>query len=128
MSDLWTAALEAASDARYLAKDGRYRSACARAYYAMFNVARVLLAESQGTEAKKIKRHASIVRMFSLKFVRNGPFDARFGEILRQASDLRVIADYDGEAIFADDALAIIEAMDEFLAIAASVRSKTRQS
>ena len=119
--------MEAASDARLLVEAGRYNGACNRAYYAMYNVARVLLIESQGGAARKVKKHASVVRLFSLKFIRNGPFDAKFGEILRQASDLRTMADYEGEAISAREAQDIVNSMDQFLAIATSVRSNARQ-
>lgn len=127
MSDLWTSALEAASDARFLFEAGRYSGACNRAYYAMFNVARVLLSESPDSTGRRVKTHASVVRIFSLKFIRNGPFDSKFGEILRQASDLRALVDYEGEAISAGDALDIVKAMDEFLTMATSMRSKERQ-
>jgi uncharacterized protein (UPF0332 family) len=127
VSDLWTSAHKAASDAHFLFEGGRYDGACNRAYYAMFNVARVLLMESEDHAVRKIKTHASAIRMFSLKFIRNGLFDTKFGELLGQARNLRGLVDYEGEAMTADDAKEIIETMDQFLAIAASVRSKAQQ-
>lgn len=127
MSDLWTAAEAAASDARHMVSVGRYSGACVRAYFAMFNAARVLLRESDPT-APRLKTHASVLRMFSLKFIRNGPFEANYGEIFRQASGLRAMADYEGESISADEAREIVNAMDEFMTLAASIRSRANES
>jgi uncharacterized protein (UPF0332 family) len=126
MSDLWTSALKAASDAHFLLEAGRCETACNRAYYAMFNVARALLLELPDQPARKIKTHASVIRSFSLAFIRNGPFDLKFGEVLRQSRNLRALVDYEGEAMTEDDAKDIIEAMDQFIAIAESLRSQDK--
>jgi uncharacterized protein (UPF0332 family) len=123
LSDLWTAAGKAAADARHLAGIGSYESACNRAYFAMFNAARALLRGSNDSTVDRVRTHSSVLRLFSLKFIRNGPFDAKFGEIMRHASELRTLVDYEGEPISAADAAEIVNAMDEFLVIAASVRS-----
>ena len=74
MSDLWVKARENAKAARLLLEAQCYNSACTRAYYAMFTAARCLLHECAGIELDALKRHATVLRLFSLHFVREGAF------------------------------------------------------
>lgn len=124
MTPLWPKAIEASDDARFLFSGQRYDAACNRAYYAMFNAARALLIEICGVPVHKIKRHATIARLFSLHLVVNGPFEKEFGAILKRTEDARIIADYEGGTIAMDEAQRVITAMDRFMATATSLMKK----
>lgn len=124
MSDLWRKAQGEAEDARLLFRSERYDGASSRAYYAMFNAARVLLKEQKGLSLSEIKRHASLLRLFSKHFIEDGPFDPEFGPILRRASDTRIVADYEEAAVGVQQAKAILDAMERFMSIASAVRTK----
>jgi uncharacterized protein len=123
VSDLWTKAIEAAEDARMLFDAGRYNSACNRAYYAMFNAARALLIDKAGLAADAVKRHATVLRLFSQHFVERGPFDTEIGRLLRRASDARLVADYDVTAVRREEATTVIEAMEQFMASATPIQA-----
>jgi len=122
MSELWDKALEAADDARLLLREGRFNGASNRAYYALFNTARALLIERYGADTLDVKRHATVLRLFSKYFIDAGLFDARFGALLRRASEMRRVADYDELPVDEKEARQILEAMEQFLSIAADVR------
>jgi uncharacterized protein (UPF0332 family) len=126
MTELWDKALEAADDARLLLRAKRFNGASNRAYYALFNTARALLVERCGADALEVKRHATILRLFSKHFIDAGYFDAKFGAVLRRASEMRRVADYDQVPVSENEAAQILDAMEQFLAIAASVREAGR--
>ena len=92
--DLWRKALRTADDARLLYKAGSHDSACNRAYYAMFNAARALLAR-KGVQPEAAKTHATVLRLFSLHYVKASYFEATQGKALAEAGRFRSQADYD---------------------------------
>jgi uncharacterized protein (UPF0332 family) len=91
----------------------------------MFNAARALLV-TRNISLGEIKRHATVLRLFSQHFVDGGPFDAELGRALRRASDTRMMADYEEAAVQAEEAGRILDAMDRFMTIAASIQSQVR--
>jgi len=121
LTPLWAKAVEASDDARFLFAARRYHSACNRAYYAMFNAARALLIEIHGLPIQKVKRHATVTRLFSLHLVADGPFEKEFGKMLKRTEDARVVADYEGGTISMTEAGGVIAAMDRFMTIATSL-------
>ena len=122
MNELWNKAQEAAGDARLLLREGRFNGASNRAYYAMFNTARALLIGRLGADALDVKRHATVLRLFSKHFIDEGRFDSKFGAIMRRASEMRRVADYDEMPVSEQEARDIVEAMEQFLALAAAAR------
>lgn len=120
MNPLWHKALEAAEDARFLAKAERFDAAANRAYYAMFNAARGLLA-SRGITPEQAKTHETVLRLFSREFVKAGPFEERDGRALRIAGEVRSVADYGDAQVTAGKAAETMAAMDRFLATAAKL-------
>jgi uncharacterized protein (UPF0332 family) len=124
MNELWSKAVEAADDAKLLLRADRYNGASNRAYYAMFNAARALLIEKCQAKADELKRHATILRLFSKHFVETGLFEPEFGPIMRRASNTRFMADYEATQVSKNDAQATVDAMDRFMAIASTVRHK----
>ena len=105
---------------------GQFNDACTRAYYAMFNAARALLVEMHGYTPEQLKRHATVLRQFSVHFVATGAFSADAGRVLRRASDLRIVADYDEAAVQTDRARNTVDAMEKFISAAAAVRMERK--
>lgn len=116
MSALLDKAREAASSARLLLEHELYASACGRAYYAMFNSARVLLSEIAGLDIESIRSHRAVMRNFSLHFVRTGRFDADLARKFSEAAEVRAVADYDDTPVDASEAAESLRIMDLFLA------------
>lgn len=120
MNPLWTKALEAATDARFLVKAERFDAAANRSYYAMFNAARALLA-TRGIGPERAKTHETVLRLFSREFVKPGPFEERDGKALRVAGEVRSVADYGDVNVTAAKAAEITSAMDRFMERAANL-------
>ena len=119
MSDLPTAAKEAAEEARALFRLALYRGACSRAYYAMFNAARALLL-SKGHKREDAKTHKTVLRLFSLEFVQTGAFDAELARTLRRAADARHMADYES-GVSQEEAAQIMAALEAFMSAAEAI-------
>jgi uncharacterized protein (UPF0332 family) len=101
------------SSARLLYEDGDNASAVSRAYYAMFFMARALLRE----EGVDPKTHAGVVNQFGLRLGKNGPVDARYGSLFRQAQQLREMGEY-AESVYeipASDAEEMVTAAGYFV-------------
>jgi uncharacterized protein (UPF0332 family) len=114
MNSLWSKAREASADAHFLYEAQRYDAACNRAYYAMFNAARALLVH-QGIDPKRAKRHATVLQLFSLHFVKDGPFEVSDGHALGNAGRARNKADYSDKQIERDVVDDVITALDRFM-------------
>ena len=121
MTELETSAREAAEEARLLFRAQLFRGACSRAYYAMFNAARAMLI-LRGYKAEAVKTHKSALRLFSLEFVKTGPFDAEIGQMLRRAAEARHVADYEG-GVSAEEAGEVLKALEVFMREAEQVLS-----
>jgi uncharacterized protein (UPF0332 family) len=78
--------LTAIQDARY----GDYESANNRAYYSMFHAIRALLA----LENVDFKKHSTTIGYFNKTYIHGGHIDARFFEMVSDASDSRNKSDY----------------------------------
>jgi uncharacterized protein (UPF0332 family) len=112
MSVLREKVQEAAGAARELCAAGRYDSACGRAYYAMFNAARLLLSELANHDLERIRSHKAVLNLFSKEFVLTGRFDADLARRFRQSEQARAVADYDEmhvEIALAQDSVAAME-------------------
>jgi uncharacterized protein len=114
---LWAKGLEAAEEARMLLAGGKYDGASSRAYYSMFNVARALL-EHDGVELEAIKTHATVLRLVSLRLVRQEVIDKDLGRAFRRAAETRQIADYDMISVTEDEARDRVAAMERLILVA----------
>ena len=117
MRELWSKAQEAAEDARLLLREGRFDGATSRAYYAMFSTARALLARD-GAAAAEAKRHATVWRQFSMRYVEPGHLDKSEGQAIARFSELRKIADYSDRQVTESAAKAMIATMERLIAFA----------
>ena len=90
----------ALASAKLLLESGDADGACNRAYYAMFDAARAaLMAFQNSDEVLTIKTHSGLISSFSLQLVKPGMIDIELGKALNKVEDLRLIADYKGDAI-----------------------------
>jgi len=115
-------AVTALSSAKLLPKSGDADGACNRAYYTMFDAARAsLMAFQKSDEVLTIKTHSGLISNFSFQLVKPGLMDLELGKALNKVEDLRLIADYKGDAITLEDAGWAVEQADLFVA---AVRSR----
>lgn len=83
----------------------------------MFDAARAaLMAFQESDEVLTIKTHSGLISNFSLQLVKPGLIDIELGKALNKVEDLRLIADYKGEAISLEDAAWAVEQAAAFLA------------
>lgn len=125
MREIWRKAKSAAEEARILLDAGRPDGAVSRAYYAMFDAARVALALSS-PELADAKTHATILRRFSRHLVVTGKLDVTHGRALRRAFELRLLADYDAPSIPLAVARTIVDDADRLLDAISVLAGKSR--
>lgn len=83
--------------------DGDVDGACNRAYYAMFDAARVaLLWSGSQVSATVSKTHSGLISAFSLHLVKTGKLPVELGKTLNRAAEIHMIADYTGDEVTAD--------------------------
>jgi uncharacterized protein (UPF0332 family) len=103
--ELFAKAQTAATSARILLDAGDVDGACNRAYYAMFDAARAaLLACGVNESTVNTKTHSGLISKFSLELVKSGQVSVELGKSLNKVEDLRLMADYKGDAVLEEDA------------------------
>jgi len=76
--------------ARLLCDYGFINDVLSKSYYAIFAAAKAILA-SKDLNSKK---HAGVVELFNLHFIKPGLIDKRFSKILIEAKQARELSDY----------------------------------
>ena len=98
-------AIQAAASAKMLLDFGDTNGACNRAYYAMFDAARAaLLASGAPVEPEIAKTHNGLIAVFSIQLVKTGRVPVELGKALNKVEELRLVADYKGDAVEKEDA------------------------
>ena len=119
---LMAKARTACASARALLDRDDTDCACNRAYYAMFDAARAALLATGAEVAVNVgKTHSGVLTAFSLHLVKNGPVPREIGRLLKQAEEIRIVADYSGDSISLDDTRQLIEAAESFIAFLATL-------
>ncbi|SNX28723.1 Uncharacterized protein, contains HEPN domain, UPF0332 family [Polynucleobacter meluiroseus] len=114
--ELFTKAQTAAASARILLNAGDVDGACNRAYYAMFDAARAaLLASGIDESTVNTKTHSGLISKFSLELVKSGQVSLELGKSLNKVEDLRLMADYKGDAVLEEDAAWAVNQADIFV-------------
>lgn len=114
---LMAKAERACQSARALYDLGDMDGACNRAYYAMFDAARsALIAQGTPVAADIGQTHNGLITAFGLHLVKQGPVPKDIGRLLKRAEEMRLIADYTGNSIEDEDAFAILEQAEIFVA------------
>lgn len=82
----------------------------------MFDAARAaLLLFGAPEDAYRGKTHSGLITAFSLHLVKNGPIPREMGRLLKQAEEVRLISDYQGESVALDDARELVVQAEAFL-------------
>ena len=115
MKDYRRQAKLSARTAHLALEAGDVVSALSRAYYAMFDGARAMLAVTD-PEFASAKTHATVLRRFSKHIVKEGGFDRKYSRMLRKAFEIRQLSDYDADPPAAGQAAEILQMMDDFIA------------
>lgn len=90
---------KAFSEAELLFKNGFYSGAISRLYYFLLYTIRALLL----TKGLEPKSHEGALRLFSLHFVKEGPFEAKAAHTFSKLMKYREEADYNPAYIFTED-------------------------
>ena len=104
-------ATESVEAAELLLSKGFTGIAASRAYYAMFYLAEAFLLE-QGQEYTK---HTGVIGAFGRDLAKHGLVPQRFHRYLIDGQTARLLADYRGEPLTADEALLQIDRAHEML-------------
>lgn len=119
---LMAKARTACASARALLDRDDTDGACNRAYYAMFDAARAALLATGAEVATNVgKTHSGVLTAFSLHLVKDGPVPREIGRLLKQAEEIRIVADYSGDSIGPDDARRLVEAAETFVTTLANL-------
>ncbi len=71
----------------------------------MFDAARAaLLASGVDESTVNTKTHSGLISKFSLELVKSGQVSVELGKSLNKVEDLRLMADYKGDAVLKEDA------------------------
>ena len=115
-AELMVKARRALASAQKLLQDNDGDGACNRAYYAMFDAARAALIASNAPVPPEIaKTHSGLISAFSLHLVKPNLFPVELGRSLNKAEDLRLIADYKGDSINAEEAIWVVQQAQAFV-------------
>jgi uncharacterized protein (UPF0332 family) len=99
--------------ARLLIREGKYRVAVSRVYYAVFMVATAVLITLGVSRSK----HSAVESAFGQYLVKPGILEPKYHAIYMKARDWREEADYSPTVAFTEqDALAILAEAEEFVA------------
>jgi uncharacterized protein (UPF0332 family) len=103
--DYMTKALRALASSKLLFADGDLDGACNRCYYAMFDAAHAALIRSGcHVDGSEIKTHRGLIAAFGKHLVKPGVATADLGKSLNQVERIRLLADYTGEEVDAEQA------------------------
>lgn len=116
-TELFDKAQVALKSAEILLSVGDFDGCANRAYYAMFDAARAALLNTAGAEhVLAIKSHSGLISFFSQRLVKTGSVSIALGKSLNKVEDLRLVADYRGDALDAAQALWALEQARIFVA------------
>ncbi len=111
-----TKAERAADSAKLLLEAGDADGACNRAYYAMYDAARAaLLATGAPVEAEVTRTHSGLISAFSLHLVKPGRVPLELGRALNRVEEIRLIADYKGDAVEREQAVWAVDQASAFV-------------
>jgi uncharacterized protein (UPF0332 family) len=114
--ELMAKARRALASSQKLLQDKDGDGACNRAYYAMFDAARAALIASKAPVPPEIaKTHSGLIAAFSLHLVKPNLFPIDLGRSLNRTEDLRLVADYKGDSIDAEEAQWAVQQAQAFV-------------
>ena len=82
----------------------------------MFDAARAaLLASGVDESTVNTKTHSGLISKFSLELVKSGQVSVELGKSLNKVEDLRLMADYKGDAVLKEDATWAVNQAETFV-------------
>ena len=109
-------AKRAVTSAKVLLDAGDADGACNRSYYAMFDAAHAALLMSGAPVREEIARtHSGLIGAFGEHLVKTGRVSKDMGRTLNRAEEIRLVADYKGDSVEAQDAQEMIEQAESFV-------------
>jgi uncharacterized protein (UPF0332 family) len=114
MNPWWSKAQESSESAWLLFDRGHYDGAGDRAFFAMFNAARALLA-SRGLNASGTRSHAKVHALLRRYFVETGRMEPDLADGFRRADKVRRAADFRPGGTKPESAREMVESMDRFM-------------
>lgn len=115
MNEFWAKAIEMAKEARVLLRAGHFNGSANRAYYAMFNSARAVLAARTDLRVIDIRRHSAVLKLFSQHVVKVGLIARELGAAINEAFEIRAIAEYDTVHVSEKQAREVVVLMESML-------------
>jgi uncharacterized protein (UPF0332 family) len=107
---------QALASARQLLETGDADGACNRAYYAMFDAAQAALqAANVGTAVNAAKTHRGLISAFGEHLVLAGHLPVELGSSINKVERLRLLADYTGDPVSAEDGAWAVDQADVFI-------------
>jgi uncharacterized protein (UPF0332 family) len=85
--------------AKHLFENGYYNSCINRLYYASFYAVNALLVFHE----IKLKKHSTAISQFSLRFIKTGILDLKYGQLYNTLFDLRQKGDYENLYFFSKE-------------------------
>lgn len=114
-------ARESVDAAKHLGDKGYWDFAAARAYYAMFYAAAVLL-----ENGLTFSSHSGVIGAFGRNFAKTGVFEAKFHRYLLDGQDIRNAGDYDvGTPVAESQAKDVMTWANEWIAAAEKFLNKS---
>ncbi|MEY3526232.1 MAG: hypothetical protein RL543_2 [Pseudomonadota bacterium] len=114
--ELMDKAVMALHSARILFDAGDLDGACNRAYYALYDAARAALIATQAPpEVLAARTHSGVIAAFGLHIVKRGLIAAEHGRAFNRLHELRMIADYRGDSVEAEQIVTALSEADAFL-------------
>jgi uncharacterized protein (UPF0332 family) len=106
----------ALASARLLLQDGDNEGACNRAYYAMFDAAHAaLLRHGEAANPAETRTHSGLIGAFGKHLVKTGLVSPELGRSLNRIERIRLIGDYTGEPIDAEQASWVVDQAAAFV-------------
>jgi uncharacterized protein (UPF0332 family) len=74
-----------------------------------------LFASTEPIKSELIKTHSGLIAAFGLHLIKSGRIPLQYGKALRQADQIRLIADYSDEEVDSETAVSAIEQANHFV-------------
>lgn len=119
--ELMRKARQAIVSAKALHQLGDVDGAVNRAYYAMFDAARAALLHSGAPVGPDVARtHSGLITAFGLHLVKPGHLPIELGRAINRAEELRLVADYTGQPVNAEQTSWAVESAELFVSTVAA--------
>lgn len=82
---------ESLEAALILMENNKYKDSISRSYYSIFASMRAVIA----LDNKDFKKHSGVISYFQMQYIKEGIFDKKYSDIIKNAFEVRNTSDYD---------------------------------